>query len=105
MIFIGCIIKDKFNIYCPSCGGTRALKALLNFHFLESLYYNPIVLLIIMLIIFKFCHHRLKAINEQKLDYKNLVVSIIFLLIWFTYFIARNILLYYGIDLLGDITK
>ncbi len=40
-----CIIHDVLHIYCPGCGGTRAIFALLNGHVLESLYYNPAVVL------------------------------------------------------------
>lgn len=32
----GCSFKTKFHIYCPGCGGTRALKALLQFHPIKS---------------------------------------------------------------------
>ena len=44
----GCTVRDKFNIYCPCCGGTRALKELLKLHIIKSLQYNPIVILTIL---------------------------------------------------------
>jgi hypothetical protein len=47
-----CIIKTITNIPCPSCGSTRAVLAFLNGDFFASLYWNPIgiILIIIMLI-------------------------------------------------------
>ena len=39
-----CIIYEKFGIYCPGCGCTRAFISLMNGKILASLYYNPTVL-------------------------------------------------------------
>lgn len=50
-----CIIRKRFemppcaysaylHIYCPGCGGTRAVEALLHGHILESVWCHPIVL-------------------------------------------------------------
>lgn len=40
----GCIFHLVTGFYCPGCGGTRAVKAMLTGHFLKSLYYHPAVL-------------------------------------------------------------
>ena len=39
-----CVMYQAFGIYCPGCGGTRAVKALLAGHPLWSLYFHPFVL-------------------------------------------------------------
>lgn len=39
-----CVLSEVLHIYCPGCGGTRAVEALLRGHILESLWYHPIVL-------------------------------------------------------------
>ena len=39
----GCWFYQNFHIYCPGCGGTRAVIALAHGHFLESFYYHPVV--------------------------------------------------------------
>ena len=46
--FIGpippCTLHSLTGYYCPGCGGTRAIMALLHGHPLRSLYYHPIVI-------------------------------------------------------------
>lgn len=99
----GCSFKTKFHIYCPGCGGTRALKALLQFHPIKSLYYNPIVIiLIITIIILVILKTREKRYNKSVYKIRKRVLNS-FLVTWLIYFIFRNILLiYFGIDFLGD---
>lgn len=41
-----CLLFELTGIYCPGCGGTRALKALLRGELLLSFHENPAVLLI-----------------------------------------------------------
>ena len=38
-----CVVYRLFGIYCPGCGGTRAVRFLLQGRVLKSLYYHPIV--------------------------------------------------------------
>ena len=46
-----CSIYDKFGIYCPGCGCTRALVYLFQGDILKSLYYNPTVLYTVIVLI------------------------------------------------------
>lgn len=39
----GCWFYRNWHVYCPGCGGTRALTALAHGKLLESLYYHPAV--------------------------------------------------------------
>jgi len=37
-----CILKNKYNIICPSCGVTRMGVSLYHFNIKEAFLYNPI---------------------------------------------------------------
>ena len=39
-----CVLNTYLRIYCPGCGGTRAVDALFHGHILESVWCHPIVL-------------------------------------------------------------
>ena len=45
----GCVVWVLFGVYCPGCGGTRAVNALLHGHLLRSLWYHPLVLYSVVL--------------------------------------------------------
>lgn len=38
-----CFMRLFFDIYCPGCGGTRSVSALLRGHVIQSLWYHPLV--------------------------------------------------------------
>ena len=38
-----CVLYQYLGIYCPGCGGTRAVWALLHGHILKSLWLHPLV--------------------------------------------------------------
>jgi hypothetical protein len=42
-----CPIYETFHFYCPGCGGTRALAALLHGHFADALHLNPLVVILL----------------------------------------------------------
>ena len=39
----GCWVLEHFGVYCPGCGGTRAVEALGRGEILRSLYFHPAV--------------------------------------------------------------
>jgi hypothetical protein len=41
-----CLVRNICQIPCPSCGSTRAIMALLNGHFSESLLINPLGIIV-----------------------------------------------------------
>ncbi len=48
-----CPVYHYLHIYCPGCGSTRALAALLHGRVLEAMHYNPLfVMLLPLLLVF-----------------------------------------------------
>ena len=45
-----CVLYYFLGIYCPGCGGTRAVKALLDGAVLQSVWYHPLVLYSVILV-------------------------------------------------------
>lgn len=82
------------GFYCPACGGTRALNALLSGHLLLSLRLNPAVafgaavfaLFMVTQAIERLSRHRLKI----GLKYRNIYVYL-WLCILLVWWIIRNI--------------
>ncbi len=44
-----CILWSVLGLYCPGCGGTRAVEALFSGQLLQSLWYHPLVLYTVVL--------------------------------------------------------
>ena len=99
----GCFIRNHFHIYCPGCGGTRAVEALFKLQLMKSLYYNPAVILMLLTVVFLQGVKILEAKRGIRIYKARIIAYSAFLVIWFSYFVIRNILLVcYGIDMLGD---
>lgn len=47
----GCLIRYFFRVPCPSCGSTRAVHAAFHGEWLAALYYNPLGLLLAVLMV------------------------------------------------------
>lgn len=91
-----CRVFSHFHMYCPGCGGTRALIALARFDIIRSLQYNPFILVLIIYNLIFFYQ-----LFTKKQIVKNSTAFIIIGL-WILYSIIRNIfLVYFGIDWLS----
>jgi len=55
--FHECAFKKATGLYCPGCGGTRSVRALLHGHFILSFLYHPFIpYCIIMWILYEGSH-------------------------------------------------
>lgn len=97
--FLPCPIYALTGLYCPGCGGQRAVKALFQGDFLNSLYCHPFVLpALIYLIVFMGSHtlNRLSHRRIPALSVKNWhLYSLLGLLV--LQWIVKNILLLAGV--------
>ncbi len=101
----GCFLHDFLFLYCPVCGGTRAVSALLRLDLLAAFGYNAFVVLLVFLFLIgdgiawvRFLRHKSPYFRVPALCWVVLAVSLV--LFW----ILRNYLMIaYGIDPTGDL--
>ena len=103
-IFGDCLMH-RFFIYCPLCGGTRALGALIRFDLVAALNYNAFVVLlcVVALALDVWAWVRYFQKKEPLILLPNWS-WIVFCAVLVTYFILRNVLMiFFGIDPTGDL--
>lgn len=108
MAFVGralaeCAYRLHFRRYCPACGGTRALEALLRLDVVQSLRCNPIVVLLAVLVALALLPRLSKRFHTAKFYLFRAFYGVATLIIWLGFALVRNALLSRGVDLLGDI--
>lgn len=104
-MILDCIIRKKFHIYCPGCGGTRAIMQLLQLHIFKSIFYNPIPLCLIICVFLIFCSKRLEKISNNQLLYIKIRLKyekMFFVIIFLNCIIKNFALIILRIDLLGN---
>lgn len=102
--FNKCSMLEYLHLYCPACGGTRAFHAMLRLDILSALKYNPIVPLgVALFIIYEIGMLKYLILKKERHIFVKPWMIYAILIFWAVYFIIRNILLFYGIDLVGNI--
>ena len=105
---IVCLFKETFFAYCPGCGGTRALGALLRFDFLHSFIYNPAVLVTSVIFLDIDIRAAISVLKNDPKYIKSFPSKVFFVIpaVILLNFLVRNLLLFsFGIDVLGDIIR
>ena len=100
-----CALASSLYMYCPGCGGTRAVYSLLHFDIISAIRYNIVVPLGLIIYIYynvkaiiSIIKHEDDFINRQKF-----IPMYIFIGVLLLNFVLRNVLLWgFGIDLIGD---
>lgn len=100
-----CLFATVTHLYCPGCGGTRAVRALVSFHFIKSLLYNPIVIVGGLV----WAYYYIGSIITKIKNNGKVYASFCEWSLWFVLivllgnFIIRNILLVcFHVDYIGD---
>ena len=103
-LFSKCPSSLLFHIYCPICGGTRAIAALMRLNISEAIKCNAFVVFLIVIFIY-YDISSLVAIIRGKDKVLNISkqMKIAVLLVLSVFFIVRNIALVLGYDYLGDL--
>ena len=103
-VFGGCLMH-RFFIYCPLCGGTRAIAALTRFQFLEAWNYNALVVLLSVVVLNLDVWAWVRYLQKKEpliiLPRWSWITACVLLVV---YFILRNVLMiFFGIDPTGDL--
>jgi hypothetical protein len=61
-----CFLHEMTGYYCPGCGGTRAVDALLRGHWGKSLYYHPVVVYTVVVVILYVLSHTLSILTKGR---------------------------------------
>ncbi len=101
----GCLLHDLLLLYCPMCGGTRALHALLSFDVLSAFRYNAVLTLSIaaFLVLDAVAWYRF---FKGKEPYLRMPAWgwILFASLLVAFFVLRNLLMIlFGFDPTGDL--
>ena len=103
-----CFMKERLNMYCPGCGGSRSLMALLRLDFAESFILYPPLIIAVPVIFELDVRMIICAVSrsEKYMQYYSYKRFYIIALAIILNFFIRNILLYFfKIDFLGDIMR
>ena len=90
-----CLFNKITGLYCPGCGGTRSVRALLHGHLIKSLWYHPFVFYgAVMYAIYMITNTIKRYINHNfyGMKYKDIYIYI-WIAILFLNVIIRNIML------------
>ncbi len=81
-----CVWYNVFQVYCPGCGGTRAVESLMHGEFVKSFLYHPAVLYTVILVVIYMLSHTLHILTKGK-------VKVMLFKAWYLYSIIVVIML------------
>lgn len=97
-----CMFHEITGLYCPGCGGTRAVKALFGGHIIKSFLYNPVVIYGVVMYIWFMGSHLFERLTRGKvkgLKYRHLYLWIALVIVVANCLIRNILLIRYGITL------
>lgn len=101
-----CGLKQYFHLYCPGCGGTRALDAFLHGHLIHSFMLQPVIMYLFAYFLSYYIPalFLLTGLRKKKINYNFYLYELFGLLaLIILFFIGRNLLLVYaGYDYIGE---
>lgn len=108
IFFWPCGLKQHFHLYCPGCGGTHAMEALLHFDFAASIQYNPLVLYMVVCVLYYYIKTLVLLIKNHGTAEYSMHLGYLwgFVALMVLVFVVRNLLVVYcHIDYLGELAQ
>lgn len=105
---VTCRFKETLYMYCPGCGGTRAVYYLLTGNLVRSFISNPAVLVCALIIAYADILAVIALIKKERRIFERFSPKLFFIVlaVLILNFALRNLLLYeFSIDLLGDFSR
>lgn len=99
-IKLPCMFNVITGLYCPGCGGTRALKALFSGDIIRSFICNPAVVYAAGLYVWFMCSHVLARLTKGRvsgLKYRHIYLCILFLILLVNFLVRNYLLINYGV--------
>lgn len=94
LIKFECVYKKLFNIYCPGCGTTRMIKAIIRLDLYKAFRYNPLFFILFILLLVYLCINVYRYIINKKLILPSKKVITILVITLISYMLLRNIPLF-----------
>ena len=101
-----CFFKEVTHFYCPACGGTRSVMALLHLDIKRAFLSNPTVVYTAILFLWCIGGWTIKKLTDKdiKIMKPRLWMLNFGACMFFGFAVIRNIMVYqFGYDYLGDI--
>ena len=103
-----CAFPCLFHLYCPGCGGTRAVNSLLRFSYIRSALEHPFPLYLFLLFIQTWIQSVYSYVIRRDGRFRVKIYAWqmwLMLALVIGFFVIRNILLIiWRVDYLGDVT-
>ena len=102
-----CFFKNFLNVYCITCGGTRAFGYMLSFDIISAIKYNALVFLGFAYILFLDVYAISAYVKKKEsLIYFKPIFILYAIVLTAAFVILRNVFVYaFGIDPIGDILQ
>lgn len=105
-LLLPCLVNSTFGIYCPGCGGTRAVSALMHGNFVTSFVCHPLVIytaivggwFLISQTIERLSGHQIKI----GMKYHDIYIWTALGIVIINFIIKNLLLIVWHIDLLGS---
>lgn len=67
LFLLPCLFYKITGLYCPGCGGTRSVHALMDGHLFSSIRYNPIVLYGVFIYLWYMISNTIEYVSKHKI--------------------------------------